>query len=161
MIGLLKTLCKKPKEWHFNEPPIVNWKATNTSKYNMVTICKLILTQIFNIKDVSLFVATNDKMVDKFSTSDVKLQAILYGKANNYVLYLRSNLSSELLLVICHEMIHLKQYIEGRLKLEDKIFIWENKSYRPNVPYLERPWEKEANAQMYKIMQKVKKLYYE
>ena len=90
----------------------------------MTIVCKLILAQILGIKDVALSVFTNDKLVKKFDTNDIEIQAILQGYPilKSYALHLRSNISSTLLETICHEMVHLSQYNSGRLRLEGTTF---------------------------------------
>jgi hypothetical protein len=73
----------------------------------MVTICKLILTQILNIDDVELTVANNDSQISIFDTSDFELRAMLIKQpiSKRYTLLIRSNVTgSELLSIVCHEM---------------------------------------------------------
>jgi hypothetical protein len=79
----------------------------------MEIICKLILTQILKIEDVELTVANNDSQIKIFDTDDFELQAMLIKtvEKNKYILLIRSNVnSSSILPIVCHEMIHLKQY---------------------------------------------------
>lgn len=83
------------------------------------------MTQILNIKDIELTVATNDSQVRIFDTSDFELHAMLIGHPNlkKYSLILRSTISAvDLLSVICHEMVHLDQYNRGDLELRGKTF---------------------------------------
>lgn len=154
---------KKSRKWEFEKLPVVDWKATNKCKYDMTTICKLILTQILKIENVSLLVVTDDKMVKRFDTSDIEMQAVLQGypQLKKYILYLRKNMSEDLLTTICHEMVHLKQYYDGKLRLDGTTFYWNGEYYSKPIPYMDRPWEKEAFAKMYDIEKEVKKLYYE
>ena len=155
---------KTSKKWEFGENPVVNWVAKNKSKYDMVTICKLILTQILHIDDVELTVANNDNQIKIFDTSDFELLALLIKQptSHRYTLLIRSNVSgSELLSIVCHEMWHLEQYYKGDLALNGKIFTWKGKKYDSSIPYFDRPWEKEAIKEQYAIEKKVKKLYYE
>lgn len=154
---------KIPKKWEFGNNPVVNWFATNTSKYDFVTICKIILTQILNIEDIELNVYINDRFVSRFDTADIEIKAILQGfpEMKKYVLYLKKNIGSlELLEIICHEMVHLKQYYSGDLRLNGTIFTWKGQKYE-DISYWDRPWEKEARTEQYKIEKEVKKLYYE
>ena len=154
---------KQPKEWTFGPKPVVNWQATNKVKYDMTTICKLILTQILNIKDIELIVVTNDSQVKIFDTPDFELQAMLIGypNLNKYSLILRSNIgAASILSVVCHEMVHLDQYNRGDLELKGKTFKWKGKEYAGEVPYFQRPWEIEATKKQKEIENKVKKLYF-
>ena len=152
---------KTPKKWEFGKLPEVKWLASNKTKFDMVLICKLILTQILKIDDVSIMVVTDDNFCKRFDTEDIEIKAILQGYPvlKKYILYLKSDISNyELLSVICHEMVHLSQYNSGKLKLEGTTFKWEGKSYN-HVSYWERPWEKEAKEKQYDIEKQVRKLY--
>ena len=154
---------KQPKVWSFGPKPVVNWQATNKVKYDMTTICKLILTQILNIQDVELTVVTNDSQVKIFDTPDFELQAMLIGypSLKKYSLILRSNIgAASILSVVCHEMVHLDQYNRGDLELIGKTFKWKKQEYSGQVPYFDRPWEKEATKKQKEIENKVKKLYF-
>ena len=69
--------------------------------------------------------------------------------------------AANILSILCHEMVHLKQYDKGELKLVKGGAMWKGQFYDKNTPYFDRPWEREANAEMGKIEKKVKELYYE
>ena len=166
MCNIFKMLFnkKKVKNWTFNSNPVVNWLAKNKVKYDMVTICKLILTQILNIDDVELNIVNNDSQIKIFDTPDFKLEAMLIGYPNSkqYTLFLRSDiLSSNVLSIVCHEMWHLEQMYKGQLQIIKPNFKWKGKIYEGSTPYFERPWEKEAIKEQVEIERKVKKLYYE
>ncbi len=161
MIGFKK---KTPKEWTFGDKPVVKWLSTNKTKMDITTVCKLILTQILNVTDVELIIVTNDRIISKFDSNDLEMQAILQAipERHQYRLSLHSRISpSTLPLIICHEMIHLKQYDKGELKLNKNGAIWKGEFYKKETPYFERPWEIEANAEMKNIEKKMKELYYE
>ena len=163
---MLKMLFSKktPKKWTFDLNPVVNWNIKTKTKYNMTTICKLILVEILGIKDVELTVTSNDNQIKLFDTKDFELQAMLLGNPNlkKYTLLIRSNVSSSSTLsIICHEMWHLSQMHKGQLQIIGRDFRWKGKSYPGSTPYFERPWEKEALKEQSEIENKVKKLYYE
>lgn len=165
MCNFLKAMFtkKQPKVWSFGPKPVVNWEAKNKVRYDMTTICKLILTQILNIQDIELTVATNDSQVKMFDTPDFELHAMLIGHPGlkKYSLILRSTISAaDLLSIVCHEMVHLDQYNRGDLELKGKTFKWKGKEYTGEIPYFQRPWEIEATKKQYEIEKKVKKLYY-
>ena len=154
---------KTPKEWTFDDKLVVNWNVQTKSKYDMVTITKLILSEILGIKDIELTVVTNDNQVSKFDTKDFELRAMLTGNPNikKYTLLIRSNVgSSELLSIICHEMVHLNQMNKGWLSIVGYDFKWKGKFYPGSTPYFDRPWEQDAVKEQSEIERKVKKLYY-
>lgn len=53
---------------------------------------------------------------------------------------------SDLCQTLAHEMVHIKQYVKGQLKLKAKGVIWCGKMYRweDSPSYVNRPWEIEA-----------------
>lgn len=155
---------KTPRELTFGDKPIVLWGATNKSKFDMPTMAKLILTQILGIENVELVVVTKDSAIEKYDSDDLEMQAILQAapEQHKYRLTYHSRVSgANLLSILCHEMIHLKQYDKGELKLVKGGAMWKGRFYEKETPYFDRPWEQEANADMYKVERKVKELYYE
>lgn len=155
---------KTPKEWTFGDKPTVTWAAKNKVKFDMTTMAKLILTQILGLENIDLVVITNDRAITRFDTNDLELQAILQADADRhrYRLTYHSKVgTANILPILCHEMIHLKQYDKGELKLVKGGAMWKGVFYDKETPYFERPWEIEANDDMRKIEKKVKELYYE
>ena len=161
-MGWLKK--KTPREWTFGDKPTVLWYATNKTKFDMTTMAKLILTQILGLENIELVVITKDSAISKYDSADLEMQAILQAvpEQHRYKLTYHSRVSaSSMLSILCHEMIHLKQYDKGELKLVKGGAMWKGEFYDKETPYFERPWEEEANAEMYKLEKKVKELYYE
>lgn len=156
---------KNPKKWTFEQMPYVMWGAKNKTKYeNMITFCKLALTQILGITNVELIVVNNDRVITHFDSNDIEMQALLQGEPekHKYRLNLHSRVNaSNVASVVCHELIHLKQFERGELKLVEGGAMWNGKFYEKTTPYMSRPWEKEANNDMNKLEKQVKELYYE
>ena len=96
-----------------------------------------------------LTVKTDDALLDKFSTDEVKIDAFLDRNkyAPLYTLYLCTDLDN-VEKILCHEFCHLKQMEECRLvvNMKDKTFAFEGKAYSAAYPYKLRPWEVEAFA---------------
>lgn len=64
-----------------------------------------------------------------------------------YIIFLQPKLSiPELCQTLAHEMVHVKQYAKGQLKLKAKGIVWCGKLYKEsdNLSYVNRPWEIEA-----------------
>lgn len=155
---------KIPREWTFGDKPSVIWAATNNVKLDMLTATKIILSEILKISNVDLVVVTNDKAISKFDSNDLEFQAMLQAdpEKHKYRLTYHSRAgAANMLSILCHEMVHLKQYDKGELKLVKGGAMWKGQFYDKDTPYFDRPWEREANAEMGKIEKKVKELYYE
>ena len=55
---------------------------------------------------------------------------------------------------LCHELIHVKQFLEKRLKRKSRCIWFEDKKYDWDLAYKERPWEIEAFDQQLTILEK-------
>ena len=75
----------------------------------------------------------------------------------------------EELIVLAHEMIHVNQFVRGQLKVNsEKDVFWRKSSFYSveEIPYQDRPWEKEALflekklANLYKNYEKTKATYH-
>jgi hypothetical protein len=92
--------------------------------------------------------------------NQLNLQATVYG--DNFMFsILTSDLNrSEAILIISHELLHLKQYNSGRLVYEDNGDItFDNKVYKiTDLPYNDRPWEVEAFKEQSDLANKVHKI---
>lgn len=155
---------KTPREWTFGEKPSVIWAATNKVKLDMLTATKIILTEILKVPNIDLVVITNDRAISKFDSNNLEFQAILQAdpEKHKYRLTYHSRTgAADMLMILCHEMVHLKQYDKGELKLVKGGAEWKGKFYEKETPYFDRPWEREANIEMRKIEKQVKELYYE
>lgn len=101
-----------------------------------------------NVDDVEVVVIHNERILDKFDTLKLHVNALLHKTPvpNTYELIIRERPVDPVPLIICHEMIHLSQYVRGDLSLDmdRKIFTWKGREYGPDLEYQWRPWEREA-----------------
>jgi hypothetical protein len=91
-------------------------------------------------------IEANVTIVDKPSAFPYSL--IEYNTQEDiYFIFLDTNQSArDIRTSLCHELVHLKQYAEGRLTIDGHIFTFEGREYNYFVyPHSERPWEREAN----------------
>ncbi len=112
------------------------------------------------VSDADVTVYVNTRVLDNLSNADTELQALTYEAApGKFVLFLRERLSLGTQLVLCHEAVHLAQYISGRLKYNHKtgVCTWNGQSYAADYPYRSRPWEIEAFAKQGKLLKDYRK----
>lgn len=120
-----------------------------TCTLNFAKIDKLLHFALDNLlnNNVEIIIIEQDKTLDKLSNADYELQALLYKSVlpHVYSLIIRSN-ARDLTSIVFHESVHLRQYESGRLDINPITgdTKWENKNYDAKVPYMDRPWEKEA-----------------
>lgn len=97
------------------------------------------------IDGVNLVVIKNDNILDKFESDRWFVNGLMHKTPvpNTYELILRSNPQDPLRLILCHEMIHLGQFVRGELTLDmdKKVFTWKGKKYTSATEYKSRPWE--------------------
>lgn len=108
--------------------------------------------------DGELHVLTNEKLLDRFSTDEIELEALSTKSpiADTYIVYVREDVSEK---ILCHEIIHIKQFISGDLdyNLAENTYFWKGKVYQSNeISYFSRPWEKEAFDQQGDLLAKWK-----
>ena len=106
------------------------------------------ITKELDIKDAEIVVTKNDSLLDKFGTMEYRVNGLLHKSAapGVYNLMVREHPSDSMDLVLCHELVHLKQFTDGKLSLnmDSKVFTWKGRNYSGDTPYGERPWENEA-----------------
>lgn len=78
---------------------------------------------------------------------------------DTFVIYVDISLTIEdLITVISHEMVHVKQLQTGRLKYINGKILWEGKPATLKVDYNKRLWEKEAIRYQSYISERVKEI---
>lgn len=137
-------------------------KITNITKFSNFNNIEQLLQWLANRLEITsgeVVLVSNSKMLKKFSTPDLELQAFLVPTTfvDTYNLYLDNVRPTDL--VLCHEMVHLSQYIRKDLKLdlEKKEFTWKGNKYDNSIPYDLRPWEREAFSLQNKLYKEYKK----
>ena len=125
------------------------------------TIVSVGLDQL-GIKECSV---TIEKMPQRikdlfYEQNQLNLEATVFG--DNFMFSILTNdlNRGNSILVLSHELIHLKQYNSGRLVyVGDGFVTFDNKVYKvTDIPYNDRPWEKEAFEQQYDLADKVRKI---
>lgn len=128
------------------------------SKTNFVEIVEFVLENLFKFSGITLNIIENQKLTDKVSNGDLEITAFLEKSPfpNNYILWVKPKSLSGI--VLCHELWHLKQYQEGRLKISEdhKKVYFEEKEYDNTRDYDTRPWENEAFSMQNKLWKQYK-----
>jgi hypothetical protein len=136
-------------------------KITNYTKHSdekLLTISKLIAEQL-DLKDIEI---VYNYVPDNMQKGNFEYYAIVQKidfKDGYYQIFLNKDLSDKKLAVtLCHELVHIKQYEDGRLKTTKTGYVWEGKEYKyANVPYERRGHEIEAMRLQRKIYKEIKK----
>lgn len=158
---------KQRNTFEFPETLVVNLIGIKSPKsYEIEDLIKIICYNIYEIKNCTINVICNNRITQLFSKDDLEIGAILDKTPidHTYNLYISSNISDNLELIICHEICHLYQYERGDLQIIKnanlKYFKWKGKNFIVKTDYWSRPWEKEAKEESYRLWKEFKKLYY-
>ena len=141
------------------------FKVTNyikSSNVDIDTLIKIVGNKILKYDTAHIIINYDDKILNRFSQGDFKLDAILNKTPidHTYNLIIRTNSENSLELILCHEMIHFDQYERGDLQIEGGKAIYLGKEYDSEMPYDLRPWEQIAKKEQYDVWKKFKKMYY-
>nr|DAI39936.1 MAG TPA: hypothetical protein [Caudoviricetes sp.] len=118
---------------------------------------KVIGNKILGYNEANIIVQYNDKILNRFSTDDCELQALLDKSIvpHTYNLMIRTRFQESLETIICHEMKHFDQYEKGDLEIRKDdsglAFIYKGKEYKSSTDYYSRPWEKEARSAQFEL----------
>lgn len=95
--------------------------------YDITDLVKVIGNKIMGYDTANITIYSNNSILNKYSTKDIELQAILYKNIvpHTYSLIIREDPGVSLESIICHEMIHFDQNERGDLVMEEK----DNKLY--------------------------------
>lgn len=122
------------------------------------------LTQRTLIEDVVMFMMKQLMPRIRNIEIDINLKKI-GGDVAGYCMQLDTNREFEievdktlsvrdLVLTVCHEMVHVKQYV--RKEMDERGRRWKKAEISNDTPYMELPWEKEA----YRLQAKLAKAYW-
>lgn len=160
IVGIIIFLISRVKEKPFNKiefdkrNTITN--KTEVSYYD--TILHVGLNEL-DIKDTYLFIMP----FEGASMGEFDLEAYILGNRFQYMVYMKETSRKKAINFLSHELIHLKQYHEGRLEmLDDNLVLWEGEILDGMViPYEFRPWEREAFDKQNELRKKIKNRLYD
>lgn len=114
------------------------------------------------VDDITVVVVNNDRLLDRLAGGgDVTYDALVTETAleRQYLLTLRERLTVSLAGVLCHESVHISQYVSGRLRLDSKtgVCTWMGRTYPADYEYRRRPWESEAFRLQSKLAREYRK----
>jgi len=153
-------------KFEFPETFKVTSLIKSPKQYNVEELIKIVGNKILGYNEANIIIQYNDNILNKFSTEDCELQALLDKSPlpHTYNLMVRTKLQESLEIILCHEMKHFDQYEKGDLKIKKDdstiTFIYKGKEYNSSTEYDFRPWEKEARSEQYKLWKQFKKIYH-
>lgn len=150
----------------FSDTFKVSCLIKSPKQYDVSDLVKVIGNKILGYNEANIIIQYNDKLLNRFSTKDIELQALLDKTIipHSYNLLIRTKLQDRLEDIICHEMWHFNQFEKGDLEIKKDdsglFYIYKGEEYRSNSDYFSRPWEKEARKEQHNLWKQFKTIYY-
>lgn len=155
---------------------ISTYKETTFNKFDFKTYHHIINTteityldtiihsgiQELNIDSVIIVIKP---LIDKqvLLPGDLETKAYIKGSGYQYLIFIGKYSREENIQTLSHELIHLKQYYKGEMKIvnQGKTPIWKGDTINiKDYTYENRPWEKEAYENSNDLSTKMKLLLY-
>jgi hypothetical protein len=74
---------------------------------------------------------------------------------DSYVVVIKPSMSiKDIGLTLAHEMVHVRQFAKGILKVKNGINYWKGKRFTKRTKYLDQPWEQDAFARQEIVFRK-------
>lgn len=114
------------------------------------------LASLYGIDDTVCVTILENPAMLRCLSKEVEVSAITYPTLEGYyTMVLGDNCNKT---ILCHEFAHILQFHSGDLKVDmsTNTYWWKGKRYR-DIPYEQRPWEKEAldmQGKLYKTLNK-------
>ena len=100
----------------------------------------------------------SSKWVLVYLTRDFKQSGLttpIPGVGGFFVTLKSNSRPKDLLISLCHEMMHVKQMASGLLVPTKGGNLWAKKFYKKDTPYLDRPWEIQAFQMQELVLRRV------
>jgi len=131
----------------------------NNTEYNINDIVKLLI-EIFGINNANIHV---NYVPSNMQAGNIRYLGITkwhnYSNGKVAQIFVEKGITKQkVLLALCHEFVHIKQYYDGRLKIGGTVATFDGSVYdMMEVDYMDRPWEIEAYTMQGKLYKKVKR----
>jgi hypothetical protein len=95
------------------------------------------------------------------SNFDGELKAHIRYFNSKFYLFTGKMSRDESIEVLCHEVVHMQQYVSGDLVYDNNFIIWKgNKMELNSKEYMDRPWEKDAFDRQSQLIRSVESVLY-
>ena len=135
----------------------------NSTNYKADTICMHLAHSVLGLDTINLMLAYIPEHINEGGEEFYGIVQMLPFRPNQFLILLsREGMSFQLLKqTLSHEFVHIHQYISGDLVVYPLYVIWKGEDvYLKEVPYEERPFEKDAFDNQGKYLKKLNKVLY-
>lgn len=112
---------------------------------------------VLNVKGVSVVIDELSEPAKENFGGDLRAHVRFFNGV--FYIFLGDVKKSESIDVLSHEMIHITQYLDGKLVYEENQLNWNGQIYTlENIEYDERPWEREAYSLQTDLSREISKI---
>jgi hypothetical protein len=152
LLILLIVYSSKPVNYAVVDLPTDNFIDNQSSKPHLDTVVAIGMEEL-GISGCSVRIRDmNEQLRNNPGASGLELGAAIFGSGNSYLIYVDPSIDKrEVITVMSHELIHLRQYFSEDLMIINGsagIVKWKGEEMNVlNLEYNLRPWEVEAFAE--------------
>lgn len=138
----------------------------NQTEYNYLDTLVSVGIEQLNISPVFVVIKslTEQSKNNFLFENDKELKAYIIGNNSQYMLFVDKMYRVDAITVISHELIHLKQYNSGVLKIDSTKVIWWSDTIKSDEltkwTYGQRPWEIDARKKSILLSDEIRKILY-
>lgn len=146
LLGVIIWMVNTYREPSFNEFEFEeNNLVSNQSSMEYIDTVVHAGLKVIGIDSIVVIIKDLDPNFKPSTMEGYELKAHIMTDGNQYVIWMKNLTKYEAINVLSHELIHLKQYYTGKLKIEGKDVLWNGELYKDGTfVYEDSPWEKEA-----------------
>jgi len=147
IFGIYKLYTRKERTFKIVQIDEHNFIQNKTDKPYLDSIVHVGMNEL-GISGTYIIIRPLTKEVKQQFSNELQFKAHIKGLGKQYVIWIDDMDRSETILVLSHELIHLRQYYNGKLVVSDELIKWNNQIIPVNelstIEYNARPWEIEA-----------------
>jgi len=161
--NLLEVGIFKEKEFEDVNLETTNIISNKTEKDYYDEIVLVGLNEL-NIDSIYVDIRTITDEVKQQFDGELELRAHILGRNKQYIIWMDDMGRSEAIKILSHELIHLTQYKNGDIVVNNEYVEWKGRRYTydeiRNIEYRQRPWEAEAYNGERKLQFKIEDILY-
>ena len=147
IFGIYKLSTRKERTFKIVQIDKHNFIQNKTDKPYLDSIVHVGMNEL-GINGTYIIIRSLTKETKKQFSTDIELKAYIKGLGKQYVIWVDDMGRDETIRVLSHELIHLRQYYNGKLVVSDGLIKWNDQIIPVNelstIEYNARPWEIEA-----------------
>jgi hypothetical protein len=161
VVGIIQKKMESRPFAHYDFPETI--VVENATDYKADTICMHLAHSVLGLDTAYIMIVYIPEHVNEGETDFYAIvQYIPFRKNQFLILLTRDKMSTGMLKeTLSHEFVHIHQYLSGDLVMYPKFAIWKGEDiYFGEIPYEERPFEKDAFSNQGKYLKQLNEVLY-